>query len=185
MATNADIVKRNAWKIVAIVSILIIPHFLWGPKGPIISFFTFLVGFSRSTVQYMWLRVEFHSVLLLAVAHTWGAGPALFMVYFSVPLIVMIGTRLGAVVVPTDIFTDSIYLPIFVAVGALAPTQHLFFAAMLTIIIVDNIIMSIVRQLILPFVTIPQRLGIIFANITVNYLLLKYALQWVILTFLK
>src|SRR3989344_987573 len=158
--------------LIMLLVILFVP-LLFFPKIAFITILaTFLVIFSRANSLYDNLKIEFHSVLIIVIAHLHGAIPAAFVAIASAPLINMTGKYLGSFQKPPWILLDTVYLVILSYIAALIPAANLLEYSLWTIIIFGNGLVGFVRLYVF-MDPITRRLPLSVINIIFNYLILR------------
>ncbi len=165
--------------LIMLLLIIFIPLIFYGKSSLLIIFATVLIVFSRSTALYDNLKVEFHSVLIIAMSFVYGPGAGIFAAIVSAPLVNVVGKWLGCFQKPPWILMDTIALSIIAYLTIFMPPAHLFEYGLLTIIFFENVIVGTVRILIFndPFM---RRLMLSVVNIMFNYLILKNFLPQII-----
>ena len=169
--------------LIILIIILFVPLLFFPKNAFIVILTTFLVLFSRSSSLYDNLKVEFHSVLIIVIAHLHGFAPAMFIALASAPLINNAGKYLGSFQKPPWIVLDTVYLIVLSFVATLIPAEQLFYYGLWTIIIFGNGLIGFLRVYIF-MDPITRRLPLSVINIMFNYLILKNFLPQ-ILAFLR
>jgi hypothetical protein len=166
--------------LIIIVVLLAIGVALFRENIVIIGLVASLVLFSRATSLYDHLKIEFHSVFILATAFLYGAGAGIFIAVATSLLVNKAGKLLGSFQKPPWILLDTIYLCTLSIIASILPARELFFYGLLTIIIVGNLIMGTIR---IAFFMDPlmRRLPLSTINIMFNYLILQNFLDDIIL----
>ncbi len=140
---------------------------------------TFLIIFSRANSLYDNLKIEFHSVLIIVIAHLHGATPAAFAAIASAPLINMVGKYLGSFQKPPWILLDTVYLVILSFIASLIPAANLLEYSLWSIIIFGNVLVGFIRVYVF-MDPITRRLALGVINIIFNYLILKNFLPQIV-----
>jgi hypothetical protein len=162
--------------IIILILIIVLPYVLFPGIGYMVMLITFATLFSRATSLYDNMKVEFHSLLIIALAHTHGAAAGIFVAIASAPLQNKVGQTLGSFQKPPWIMVDCIELALLSVVVSFVPTSELFFYGMLAIIVLGNIIVGGFRVLFFND-PISRRIPLSMVNIMVNYLLLQKFLE--------
>lgn len=143
----------------------------------------FLVGLivltSRATALYDHLKIEVHSVFLLALASIYGASPGIFIAIAVTPFISKVGRRMGSFQKPAWIMVDSAYLAVLSLIASFIPQEQLAYWGLWVIIIVGNGIINGLRVYLFKD-PIPRRIMLGGINIMFNYVLIKYALTGIV-----
>ncbi len=147
----------------------------------------FLVGLivlgSRATALYDHLKVEVHSVFILALANIYGFSPGVFIAIAVTPFVNKVGKRLGSFQKPMWVLVDSIYLAILSIIASFIPPSQLAYWGFVSIVVVGNIIIAGLRVYLFKD-PLPRRVMLGFVNVMFNYILITYLLGTIV-NFLK
>ena|GEM_PF-1940482 len=162
--------------LIVLLLMLVLPYLIFPRIGHIVMIITFAVLASRATALYDNLKVEFHSLLVIVLAHVYGPGPGIFVAIMSAPLQNKLGQTLGSFQKPPWILVDCVELVALSVLAPIIPTGELFFYGMVAIIVVNNILVGAMRVLFFND-PISRRVPLSMVNIMVNYLLLQHFLE--------
>lgn len=163
--------------------LIIIPVVFFTANSLMIIFIMFLVLFSRATPLYDNMKIEFHSILVLVSASTFGVFPGIYISLASALFRNTIGKYMGSVQKPPWILLDCMYLSILSLIGASIPQNQLFFYGFWAIVLFGNVIMGAIRVVFF-MDPLTRRIPLSVINIIANYLIMNNYL-YAIIAFVK
>jgi hypothetical protein len=156
-----------------IIVCMVLPMLLYPETWKGVILVSLITIASRSSSIYDNLKLEFHSVFLIAAVATLGLSEAMYAIIMSTIFLNPAGKILGNIQKIPWVIMDMISLFCVVIVVSFAPPHLLYQFSLWSIILITNVLFSIIRNRVF-FDPLDRRIAFGFFNTIGNYFLLTY-----------